>query len=175
MANINQEIDTIRVGGTDYEVSDPHALYGEHDESAPDLVDVPLYESDLVTQVTDDSTKPSAANVPYQLKQEINQISSDIAELQTSTLSGGYVDISGYTSSNKYTAPHDGYLWIYAPLNAVGTVAIESSGAYSGTFTHTCYNGVASAGFGNSLFVKKGMKLYVTSNTNATIRFFPLM
>lgn len=79
MANVNQEIDTIRVGGVDYEVSDPHALYGEHDESAPDLTDNPLYESDLVAQIANDSTKPSAANVPYQLKQEINQISSDLA------------------------------------------------------------------------------------------------
>ncbi len=89
MANVNQEIDTIRVGGVDYEVSDPHALYGEHDESAPDLTDNPLYESDLLPQIVNDSTKPSAANVPYQLKQEIDQISSDLAsKVETASVDG---------------------------------------------------------------------------------------
>lgn len=96
MANVNQEIDTIRVGGVDYEVSDPHALYGEHDESAPDLTDNPLYESDLVAQIVNDSTKPSAANVPYQLKQEIDQISSDLASktptIYSKQISGETID-----------------------------------------------------------------------------------
>ena len=101
MANVNQEIDTIRVGNVDYEISDPHALYGEHDESAPDLTDVPLYESDLVTQVTNDSTKPSAANVPYALKQQIDQISSDLASVLGWKYAGGFTTTGSVTLSES--------------------------------------------------------------------------
>ena len=105
----------------------------------------------------------------------LTQLSSDVETLKLGTLAGGYVDISGYSSSNKYTTPTDGYVWVSAPFNGVGTVSIQSAGTYAGTFTLTSYNGASSSEFGNSLFVKKGMKLWVTSNTNATIRFFPLM
>ena len=77
----NSAIDTIRVGSTDYEISDPHALYGTHDESAPNLTDNPLYVSDIATTQQNDQTKPAGANVAYEMQQQINTINSDIANM----------------------------------------------------------------------------------------------
>ena len=73
----NSAIDTIQVGGTDYEISDPHALYGTHDESAPNLTDNPLYVSDIATTQQNDQTKPAGANVAYEMQQQINTINSN--------------------------------------------------------------------------------------------------
>ena len=85
----NSSIDTIRVGSTDYEISDPHALYGTHDESAPNLTDNPLYVSDIATTQQNDQTKPAGANVAYEMQQQINTINSDISDINTRT--AGYM------------------------------------------------------------------------------------
>ena len=88
---------------------------------------------------------------------------------------GTYVDVSSYSSSsNKYTFPSDGYL----------SVVAYSSSSYAELFLYGSNDvdfGDLSAEYGshaskNELFVRKGMKCYVRTNTgNNVLRFYPIV
>ena len=79
---------------------------------------------------------------------------------------GTAVDISSYTSSNKYTCPSDGYVYL-------STSSVDSY------VTASINNALISAMHGgsnyNSIFVKKGMKVWIaTSNGTFGAWFLPL-
>lgn len=88
---------------------------------------------------------------------------------------GTSVNLASYnTSSNKYTFPHDGYLYIYShtAAGAVGVFLYGSNDILIG-------NVIRVNGQFNSLaiFVQKGMKTYVGTNngTDNGISYAPLI
>lgn len=79
---------------------------------------------------------------------------------------GSTVNIAGYTASNKYTCPSDGYAVIQfgnsAPLTGYIYVnGISMLGGYNVNDYHSA-----------TVFVKKGMKLYCASVTGTTRCYF---
>lgn len=81
--------------------------------------------------------------------------------------SSNLIDISGYTSSNMYTFPEDGYVFVSNSGSQTGYVLLVGAGQT------TAYVRV---GYGTgyfSCFVKKGMKCYA-SGTSGTMRFAKL-
>lgn len=83
------------------------------------------------------------------------------------------VNLSSYTQSNKYTLPGDGYIQVRASsTNLTIMVAIEGKNNDSPTFYLSAdWNPDRYAT--NSIYVKKGMRIYMIS-TNGGASFYPL-
>ena len=109
----------------------------------------------------------------------ISEIDSDLSKHNI----GNVVDLSGYTSTAKYTFPSDGYIRMSfdttAGINAYAAVQVHSGDNDSNYFTMTCDATSANEGRWNSatLFVKKGMRVsnFVSDNTNAILKFYPII
>lgn len=97
--------------------------------------------------------------------EQIDDVETNVNTLQANKLDA-YIDIKGFNStSNAYTFPSDGYVFIGG--SNVNTVSIYGSDSFSNTFA------IANlANEYNSVFVRKGMKA-VCSGT--VCRFFPLI
>lgn len=79
-----------------------------------------------------------------------------------------FVNIVGYTSSNKYEFPSDGYLWFSGGVTSDSNITLAGS---NGTEIWCTFNTNSKP---QMVFVRKGMKFWVTSNNSATCRFFAL-
>lgn len=98
---------------------------------------------------------------------ELSVVESNVNTLQAHRLNS-LVDIKGYTTtSNAYTFPSDGYVFVGG--SSVNVVQIYGSDSFSSSRTFSIAN--LSGGY-NSVFVRKGMKA-VCSGT--LCRFLPLI
>ena len=89
---------------------------------------------------------------------------------------GKSIDISGYTGSNPYTTLSDGYLVVVARSGTNARViagVMGSTSTYSVTISAHYING---GNMWNSLYVKKGSRLYTNSMTSSSeyALFMPL-
>ena len=90
----------------------------------------------------------------------VTSVEEAIDELTADTI-GTAVNVSSYTSSNKYTCPSDGYVNVYIGSGNSGTIDGDgnlSIGGYQGRY---------------AMPVKKGMKVYITGTVNYAY-FIPL-
>lgn len=85
---------------------------------------------------------------------------------------GNAVSLGGYTSSNQYTAPSDGYACVTcdSPTSSYTTLWINSAVAISAKGNGYDYDR-------NGIYIKKGMKLYCTASSGGThgMNFIPLV
>lgn len=98
---------------------------------------------------------------------DISQNTQDISDIQTAmsashVTSGSFVNLVGYTQSNQYVAPSDGYAFVYNASNLTGFVAIDGHIGIGGTIGRF------------SVFVKKGMSMYEDGSVTVA-RFVPLL
>ena len=95
-----------------------------------------------------------------------------IDELQAENLKtklDNYVDISGATSSNPYTIPADGYIYLYCVSTNPASLTISS---ISSRYIEISASATSPSA---SVFVKKGMQVYVASGQTPNIaRYFKL-
>jgi hypothetical protein len=96
----------------------------------------------------------------------------EYSELSNNNLAAD-VDISGYTISNQYTCPSDGYVALsaYGQVNDfIRAVVYGANGSYY--FNITAYKQIAGNHGMNAVFVKKGMKVYVQSYSGSVSASF---
>lgn len=91
---------------------------------------------------------------------------------------GPGVDIKAYnTESNRYTCPCDGYLRLQAisTSSAVNAIVFGADGNTS-TYSPTISVRYANGNTFNSMFVRRGMQIYIKDNTqNDGVFFIPLV
>lgn len=79
-----------------------------------------------------------------------------------------WTDISSYTSANPFTAPCDGYVFVYNTSSQTGFVGVIGSvNEYGGV-------GVGASNGRTSTFVRKGMRMYASGSSSAQ-RFMPIV
>lgn len=80
------------------------------------------------------------------------------------------------TTENKFTAPSDGYLWVRSIAGKLIDVAIELAGQGSDPMVMPVSIQGTTASSDNSVFIKKGVKLYIRSSNddNNIAYFYPL-
>ena len=103
-------------------------------------------------------------------KWEKSDIVSEINSNLTKNVLDTYVDISGYASTNnKYTIPDDGYL----EIGANGQTSQWNANFDGGLVMYV--NGGYNAWNIQSMFVRKGMQVYISSKTGSGhARYFKL-
>lgn len=102
-----------------------------------------------------------------------NSLANEVSALHNNRLeNSNVVNLVNYSSTNKYTAPSDGYAYVSVD-GASGYGAIYVMGSNEQQIV-TISERVGYAR--QSLFVKKGMKMYaeVSSVQNVTVRFIGL-
>jgi hypothetical protein len=109
------------------------------------------------------------------VKNAISQLNSDLDEIDDTLNNNNLtreINITSYTSDNMYLVPSDGYVQINAS-QSIGDSALVRVRSNDKTITRQLR---LQATDGNtSLFVKKGMKVYVSAhNGNAAVYFYPL-
>lgn len=82
---------------------------------------------------------------------------------------GNFYNLSSHVEGNAYVLPADGYVFIYNDSSHSGLVTIK------GSIGHTGNDTIAMGGPNqrNSLYVKKGMRVYVSGSINA-VRYTPI-
>lgn len=164
-------------------------LFPESDSNKAD-------KTDLTSIIATGSTNTTGATIKggtyFYLNGTLCRAKTDIAADATFTLNTNYevvngalndiknklgtsVDLRSYnTSSNKYTFPHDGYLYIYSHTasGAVGVYLYGSNDVLVGNVIRV--NGQFSS---QATFVKKGMKIYVGTNSGSDngVSYAPLI
>lgn len=93
----------------------------------------------------------------------IDDINENLIELQSNNL-GNYVDIISYNSTTKrYTVPHDGYVRLFCANGTASNwsgLCVGKDVEIARAIGNGTYTGFA------SVFVKKGMEIYVTGSNN---------
>jgi len=101
---------------------------------------------------------------------QISNFAQLASRVDAKTLGTG-VSLGGYTSSNQYTAPSDGYVSITCDSSTTSytTLWINSAFAISAKGNGYDYDR-------NGIYIKKGMKLYCTASSGGThgMNFIPL-
>lgn len=144
-----------------------------------DEVYVSLYRvtQDGLTITDIDSLLPTIKDLT-EVAADIAQINSDLTDLETNVSKNkleysSVVNLLNYSSSNKYTAPSDGYVYI-----AVGTASGYGSVVIQGSDGEQLVSLSLRQGYeASSVFVRKGMKIYsgnASSIENVTCRFIAL-
>ena len=115
------------------------------------------------TQASED-TVYSSAKVETMMEEIQNRL--DACTFDTA------VDISGYTSSNKYTVPADGYIYFSTGNTKGNYVTVNLNGLP--LFEQTQADGFPSVGM---VYVRKGMKAYIGnySGTIGNAKFYELI
>ena len=88
---------------------------------------------------------------------------------------GNVVNVHSYTENAPYTCPSDGYFYIaHSSPGGVVIAGIKSGTTNRATYASAAYTN-SKTGY-NSIFVKKGMRLFLLSEVGgtATISFYPL-
>ena len=102
---------------------------------------------------------------------EVNELNSKITDLTANDFAG-YDDITASTVETAYTCPCDGYLYVSSEIDTTGTIRVVVVGATSLNGLGYIYMNVTDEYQMQTLFVRKGMKVYVFSKTtNAIVRF----
>jgi hypothetical protein len=127
------------------------------------------------------NTNCSATNVTSEIKvinADIDEVKSDLTDLETNVSknkleNSSVVNLFNYSSSNKYTAPSDGYVCIGVnTASGYGAVIIQGSNEEH-LFTLNVREGYEAV----SVFVRKGMKIYpgeASAVENLTCEFIAL-
>lgn len=103
----------------------------------------------------------------------ISQISNLTNRVDAKTLADG-VNLTSYTASNPYTTPSDGYAYIFtdAPTSSVGKVFFRQG---TSTIMQAGAAGNGASYGRNAIFIKKGMKIYATTEgINVTVKFISI-
>lgn len=118
-----------------------------------------------------DKTDNSLTTTSKQVVGAINELNSDLDDMQKNSF-GSSVEITNYsTISNLFTTPSDGYIAAFVPHDVTGYIYVfTDTGLQIVTVNNT---GVASTN-GSTIFVRKGMKFYVHSNSGGTAFFYPI-
>ena len=87
---------------------------------------------------------------------------SDTAKRTDANNLAAWVDIRSYTSTNKYTFPSDGYVFVYNASNTSSYVSIEGATDAGSSLAL----GVTNSGR-TGMFVRKGMKCYTVGTVSA--------
>ena len=99
-----------------------------------------------------------------------------VVDIVSKNSAGTSVDLSSYSSlSNKYTFASDGYISLSGDSNTSGYISVFVYGSDNNSIiTHVMP--ITMANQSQSLYVKKGMKCYVTSSvSDITVIFIPLV
>ena len=106
---------------------------------------------------------------------ELSGLNSNITDL-TKNSGGVSVDISAYTSSNMYVATHDGYVTASSELDTSGKIEVVVKG-YANNVVLGYINMYVSGTYQvTSLYVRKGMRMYVNTKTaNGVVTFTPII
>ena len=115
----------------------------------------------------------TAGQIPYRnvtVKDKLDELDN---RASANTL-GTAVDISAYTSSsNPYTCPSDGLLYVSTATSTANTQCVIAEASTNIPIIAARPNGQLGAVV--SQYAKKGMQVYVLSNSaNASVRFYPL-
>lgn len=108
------------------------------------------------------------------VESDISDIKSYISDLTANTV-GATVDLIGYTSSNKYTIPRDGYIYFNAMYTSTDEQAVI--GISDNNSSEIGYIGVAGGSQWSTIFVKKGFKAFVALNIGnhlSQFKYIPL-
>lgn len=112
------------------------------------------------------------------VENDIDSLQSDVEDLQEDVEKLNYnnfgtnVDISSYDStSNLYTIPSDGYIFINARNNTTGYIRVYVGGNTSDGFIGTSIN-VTGLQQMSLINVKKGMKCFVSTELSEIITAF---
>jgi hypothetical protein len=82
------------------------------------------------------------------------------------------VNLSSYTSSsNKYTFPNDGYVSISSETVSSGNIRVVILGANDDTLARM-YMNITDAYQIQSLFVRKGTKVFLANQSNGTTAYY---
>ncbi len=106
-------------------------------------------------------------------------MASGIITQNAPNIYGKEVELKAYnTESNRYTCPCDGYLRVQAVVSsssAVTAIVIDANGS-TNKYSPSISAKFALGNTFNSLFVRRGMQIYVTTNTqNDSVYFIPLV
>jgi len=128
--------------------------------------DVVTKSSDVVngftSEATDKALSAAAGKTLY----------DQIANLEKNSSSGS-VDLSGYSSSNKYTFPSDGYLVLNSSNVSTGSIQVNIYTANNKALFQ--YMSITKAYQVEMVFIKKGMMCYVDTKPSGTsVSFMPL-
>jgi len=108
---------------------------------------------------------------------QLGETVNELGEYVGKNNAGSVIDISSYTSTNKYVCPCDGYVQLYSGNASSGYMRVIINGANDEVMAYL-YMNVVAAYTSNAVFVKKGMKVYVNGNTvtssGAVITFNPI-
>lgn len=109
------------------------------------------------------------------IENELATLKSGLTEL-TNNSAGTSVDISSYTPSNPYVATHDGYIAASSELDTSGKIEVTVKG-YANEGVLGYINMYVSGTYQvTSLYVRKGMRVFVYSNTtHGVVTFTPII
>lgn len=119
-----------------------------------------------------DATYVPYSKTNYELTTEISNIAKRLEANKTTQV----INIKSYTTiGNAYTCPSDGYLAVYAGGGGYAVAVICGSNVTSASDTTRFSLGQKDNETGTAIFVKKGMKIYISACTEtSTVRFIPL-
>ena len=123
------------------------------------------------------NTNCRATNVGTELESqagEINEIKSDLANIENNKNIGTAVDLSTYSSSNKFTLPNNGYVVLNAQGNTSDAFVHISGENESGDIAMNCKSPDTAARL-NTLYVVKGMKVYGGGSNGGSATYYPLV
>ena len=80
-----------------------------------------------------------------------------------------YYNLASHVEGNAYALPSDGYVFIYNDSSHTGLLTVKGSAGHTGNDTIA----IGGPNQRHSLFVKKGMRVYVSGSFNAA-RFTPI-
>ena len=121
------------------------------------------------SNIKDDTYVPYS-KTNYELTTEISNLTNRV---DAKTLADG-VNLTSYTASNPYTTPSDGYAYIFtdAPTSSVGKVFFRQG---TSTIMQAGAAGNGASYGRNAIFIKKGMKIYATTEgINVTVTFISI-
>lgn len=104
--------------------------------------------------------------------EEVSTLNSNLAVKEYNRI-GANVTVTDYTSSNQYTCPSDGYLMLQSGI----TVNDIILGYVEGKLLAYAQTQVANYSHIGSVYVRKGMRIYIGSNTGSrgAAYFYPLV
>lgn len=118
----------------------------------------------------------AATNVQDAIDESYDSLKSGLTNV-TKNDGGISVDISAYTSSNPYSATHDGYVVVSSERSTSGVIQVFTKGANNNLSLGSIGMNVTGLYQIESMYVRKGMRVYVNSNTasGSTVLFIPII
>lgn len=123
------------------------------------------------------NTNCRATNVGTELEAQaadIAEVKSDLADIENNKNIGTAVDLSAYSSSNKFTLPNNGYVVLNAQGNTSDAFVHISGEDGTGDIAMNCKSPDTAARL-NTLYVIKGMKVYGGGSNGGSASYYPLV